>query len=267
MMRRRAVAADCVASQRGGRTFLPGTKAKPIEVRAEPSEGADSRERIFLVAERLFADRGFDGVSVRDIAGEAGVNLAAINYHFGSKSALLLDIFRQRTKELNRERREALRDAQARSNESPSLEDILRALLGPPLLWRDQASGRQTASRFVTRAMSEPTPELRKLLETEVSHLKRFRAALARALPRLADAEVGWALHFALALPHQCTDTHFARLRALTDGQCDTADMESLLARAIRFASGGIAALAGTGKCADADGTRPSTGASRAGKG
>lgn len=246
---------------------MPGTRAKPTEVYAEPSDGGDTRERVFLAAERLFADLGFDGVSVRDIASEAGVNLAAINYHFGSKSALLLDIFRQRTKELNRERREALRQAQARADDSPSLEEILRALLGPPLLWRDQASGKRTASRFVTRAMSEPTPELRKLLETEVGHLKRFQAAFARALPHFDEAEVGWALHFALALPHQCTDTHFARLRMLTDGRCDTDDMESLLARAIRFASGGIAALAETGERAGMDGARPSAGASRAKKG
>src|SRR5436190_23540529 len=93
--------------------------------------------RIFLAAERLFAERGFDGVSVRAIVAEAEVNLAAVSYHFGSKSELLLAVFRARTKQLNRERRDRLREAQARHGGEAPLEQILRALLGPPILWRD----------------------------------------------------------------------------------------------------------------------------------
>ena len=60
---------------------------------------------MFAAAERLFAVHGFQKVSVRDITTEAGVNLASVNYHFGSKDALLFDIFRTRTAELNRARR------------------------------------------------------------------------------------------------------------------------------------------------------------------
>ena len=206
----------------------------------------DARERIFLAAERLFAERGFDGVSVRDIVQAADVNLAAVSYYFGSKSELLLAVFRSRARELNRERRTLLRDVEARHGGAPPLAGILRALMGPPILWRDPASGKDTASRFISRALAEVTPDLRKILESDVSHLGGFLAALARALPHLSPQEVCWALHFTTALPHQCTDTNFRRLKALSDGRCDTEDVESVLDRAVRYAIGGIEAFAST---------------------
>jgi len=223
-------------------------KAAPATSKVRPGPGsppaaADARERIFLAAERLFAERGFDGVSVRDIVEAAAVNLAAISYYFGSKSELLLAVFAVRAKELNRERNALLREAEARHGGDAPLEEILRALMGPPILWRDPASGKDTASRFIARALAEATPDLREILETDVSHLRGFLAALARALPHLPRPEVCWALHFATALPHQCTDTHLKRLKALSDDGCDTRDVAAVLDRAVAYAIGGIEAL------------------------
>ncbi len=210
-----------------------------------PSEGTpDARERIFLAAERLFAERGFDGVSVRDIVQAAEVNLAAVSYYFGSKGELLLEVFSSRARALNRERRALLREAEARHGGNPPLADILRALMAPPILWRDPATGKDTASRFISRAMAEVTPDLRRILESDVSHLRGFRAALSRALPHLSEPEVCWALHFTVGLPHQCTDTNFNRLKALSEGGCDTEDVAAVLERAVRYAIGGIEAIA-----------------------
>ena len=59
---------------------------------------AATKAAVFNAAERLFALHGFQNVSVRDITAEAGVNLASVNYHFGSKDALLFEIFRRRTR-------------------------------------------------------------------------------------------------------------------------------------------------------------------------
>jgi AcrR family transcriptional regulator len=225
---------------RAGRPQAHRGKA-PVE---PPVENApDTRERIFLAAERLFAQRGFDGVSVRDIVEAAQVNLAAVSYHFGSKSELLLAVFGARAKELNRERRALLRDAEARHGGHPPLAEILRALMGPPILWRDPASGKDTASRFISRAIAEVTPDLRKILESDVSHLRGFLAALTRALPTLSEPEVCWALHFTSALPHQCTDTNFKRLTVLSDDRCDVEDVEAVVDRAVAYAIGGIEAF------------------------
>lgn len=222
-------------------------KAKASPRAREPSDaegGGESRERIFHAAERLFAERGFEGVSVRDIVQEAGVNLAAVSYHFGSKSQLLLAVFRRRTRELNRERQALL--AAAEADGLPALRDILRALLGPPILWRDPAGGKATSSRFISRAMAEVTPELRRILESDVGHLRLFLAPMARALPALGKADVVWALHFAGGLAHQCTDSNFRRVAALSDGACDTGDVAAVLERAVNFAIGGIEAMAAT---------------------
>ena len=62
-----------------------------------PEAEAATKNQVFNAAERLFALHGFQNVSVRDITAEAGVNLASVNYHFGSKDALLFEIFRRRT--------------------------------------------------------------------------------------------------------------------------------------------------------------------------
>ena len=208
-----------------------------------PLDVADTRERIMLAAERLFAERGFDGVSVRDIVAAANVNLAAINYHFGSKGALMMAIFRQRAKELNGERLQRLREVLAEP--TPRVEDILRALIAPPFLWRDPASGKAIASRFLSRALAEATPELSKLLETDVSHQRPFVAALLSARPGWRESQACWALHFAGGLVHQCSETNFKRLAVLSQGRCDTADMPALVERAVRFALCGVEAMDG----------------------
>jgi AcrR family transcriptional regulator len=218
------------------------TSARDVSA-AEPGARPDTEERIFLAAERLFAERGFEGVSVRDIVEEADVNLAAVSYHFGSKSSLLLSIFSKRARELNRERHALLRQSQARSGGAPSLAEIVRALLGPPILWKDPASGKATAARFISRALAEATPELRKILESDVSHLAGFVPPMARALPHLSEPELCWAIHFAASLPHQCTDPFFKRLVVLSGGRCDVSDIPATLERAIVFAVGGIEAL------------------------
>ncbi len=222
---------------------MAGTRISNVLAATEAVAANDTEERIFLAAERLFAERGFDGVSVRDIVQEADVNLAAVSYHFESKSKLLLSIFRKRAREMNRERLAILGEAEVKAGGAPPLRQILHALLGPPILWKDPASGKDTASRFIARAMAEVTPELRRILETDVSHLRGFVLPMARSLPQLSEPEVCWALHFALGLPHQCTDTNFKRVKVLSDGQCNTADVQGVLERAIRFAVGGIEAM------------------------
>jgi len=146
---------------------------------------AATKAAVFGAAERLFALHGFQNVSVRDITAEAGVNLASVNYHFGSKDALLFEIFRRRTGELNRERARMLHEANDRHGGKPPVREILEALFAPPLRWADPANDRRISVQFIIRARSEGTAEMRDALQNDVSHLARFAEALKAAQPEL----------------------------------------------------------------------------------
>lgn len=209
----------------------------------------DTKEVILDAAERLFAERGFDGVSVRDITALAGVNVAAVSYYFGSKSGLAVAAFRRRVGELSRERVRLLREAESRAGQTPPLEHILHALLAPPLGWWDGASGKRVAAQLISRALNEPTPEIRHILETDVSHLQQFVPPLMRALPELSREEICWRLHFTLGAMHHGSETSFRRLAVLSEGRCDIAGTDGLLRQMIAFAAAGFRApgLAGDG--------------------
>ena len=211
---------------------------EPTPIPSEPD--AATKAAVIAAAERLFALNGFGEVSVRDITAEAGVNLASINYHFGSKDALLFEIFRRRTAELNRERARMLHEAATREGGNPSVRAILTALIEPPLRWSAPDHDRRIALQFIIRARSEGTQAMREVLRTDVSHLRRFADALIAARPDLATEEVYWRLHFVLGMIHNNRFAEFDRLHVLSDGETREGDAESLLARMVDFAEAGF---------------------------
>src|SRR5258708_34942528 len=95
------------------------------DLAADPEREAATKAAVFAAAERLFALHGFQNVSGRDITAAAGVNLASVNYHFGSKDDLLFEIFRRRTRELNRERARMLHEANDRHDGQPPVRGNL----------------------------------------------------------------------------------------------------------------------------------------------
>ncbi len=92
-----------------------------------------TRSAILAAAERLYADRGFGDVTLRDIVAAANVNLAAVNYHFGSKDELIAELFVTRSLATNRERLNELKAAEEKGGGRAAIEAILRALVGPTL--------------------------------------------------------------------------------------------------------------------------------------
>jgi AcrR family transcriptional regulator len=212
------------------------------ELAAGSDRDAATKTALLLAAERLCALHGFRNVSVRDITAEARVNLASVNYHFGSKDALLFEIFRRRTAELNRERARLLHEASTRHDGRPPVRDILRALIEPPLRWSDPASSRRIAMQFIIRARSEGTEAVREVLRTDVSHLRRFADALIAARPDLPAEDVYWRLHFTLGMIHNNRFAEFDRLHALSDGLTRESDIDALLARMVDFATAGFLA-------------------------
>ena len=214
-----------------------------IELAAEPeTTEAATKAAVFASAERLFALNGFQNVSVRDITADASVNLASVNYHFGSKDALLFDIFRRRTGELNRERARMLHEASDRHQGKPPVRDILEALFAPPLRWASPDNDRRISVQFIIRARSEGTAEMREALTTDVSHLARFADALISTCPTLPRETVYWRLHFALGMTHNNRFAEFDRLHVLSDGLTRESDIEGLLKRMLDFAEAGFLA-------------------------
>ena len=192
-----------------------------------------TRSAILAAAERLYADRGFGDVTLRDIVAEANVNLAAVNYHFGSKDELIAELFVTRSIQTNRERLNELKAAEEKGGGRASIEDIMRALVGPTLrgcLGPDREGS--TAARFMIRASIESVPPIRRIKNREVDHLRKFAAAMRRALPASNDTELYWGLNFALAMSHH-TIREKERLIRLSEGKCDLDDVAGIIDRVV----------------------------------
>ena len=199
-----------------------------------------TRSAILAAAERLYADRGFGDVTLRDIVAEANVNLAAVNYHFGSKDELIAELFVTRSLQLNRERLRELRAAEDAGSGVADIADILRALVGPTLrgcLGPDNQ--RSVAARFMIRVSIESVPAIRRIRNREIDHLRKFIAAMRRSLPSHNDVELYWGLHFALAMAQQ-TVRDSERLTKLSEGKCDVDNVEDIIARVVSVAVMGL---------------------------
>jgi AcrR family transcriptional regulator len=202
-----------------------------------------TRSAILSAAERLYADRGFGEVTLRDIVAAADVNLAAVNYHFGSKDELIAELFVTRSLATNRERLNELKAAEEAGSGRADINAILRALVGPTLrgcLGPDRE--RSTAARFMIRASIESVPPIRRIKNREIDHLRKFAAAMRRSLPGRDEVDLYWGLHFALAMAHQ-TIRDSERLTKLSDGKCDLNDVQGIIDRVVAVS---VMALAGS---------------------
>jgi AcrR family transcriptional regulator len=192
-----------------------------------------TRTAILNAAERLYAERGFGDVTLRDIVAAADVNLAAVNYHFGSKDELIAELFVSRSLATNRERLNQLKMAEEAGDGRASIESVLRALVGPTLRGcLGPERERSTASRFMIRASIESVPPIRRIKNREIDHLRKFAAAMRRSLPDCSQVDLYWTLHFALAMAHQ-TIRDSERLAKLSDGLCDLNDVEGIIERIV----------------------------------
>jgi AcrR family transcriptional regulator len=166
-----------------------------------------TRTRILDAAEELFMQHGFEGTSMRQLTARAQVNLAAVNYHFGSKDALIAAVFRRRLDPMNAERVAALERLEVLSP-----ENIIRAFVGPSLqLIADAKGGGRNFIRLLGRTYTEPAKALRALIgQMYAPTMERYKAALERALPQMPRDELVWRMHFmfgTLAYTLAATDT------------------------------------------------------------
>jgi AcrR family transcriptional regulator len=159
----------------------------------EGGRGAETRERLLDAAERIFAERGFEGASMRAVTQEAGASVSAANYHFGSKEALLRATLLRRVGPLNERRLARLDALEAEAGGRPlELETILEAFLRP--VFEEHAASVDASARFrqvVARIYSDP-PDVVAAMKRELFGpiLTRFVGALAAALPEKSRGEI-----------------------------------------------------------------------------
>jgi AcrR family transcriptional regulator len=207
--------------------------------------GIDTKERILDVAERLFTQFGFAGTGLRTITAQARVNLAAVNYHFGSKEALIEAVLTRRLAPLN-DRRLAELDAleAARGNKSASAEEVLRAFIGAALrLSADPTEGGAVFLRLLGRAFTEPTELVRNTLQRQYSGVAaRFKAAFRRALPQVPERELVWRMQFMFgAISYTMAGSDVMRLVADCEPEA-ARDHGMIVERLVAFLAAGLKA-------------------------
>ncbi|NWG13415.1 MAG: TetR/AcrR family transcriptional regulator, partial [Acidobacteria bacterium] len=160
-------------------------------------QAGETKHRILDAAERLFAERGFDAASLRAITAAAGVNLAAVNYHFRSKDELIRAVLARNMAPLNARRLELLDAFEARAQGRPvPVEHVVRALISP-MLELKQSPGHANLPTLVGRMYADPSPRTRQLFVDELGEIsQRFRSALQRSLPHVPTADLYWRIGF-----------------------------------------------------------------------
>jgi AcrR family transcriptional regulator len=227
------------------RTNLKDEKA--IEAKSgaqgESPESAtmDSREKLLAAALHLFAARGVDRVSVRDIANEAGVNSALVGYYFRSKDGLLSQLYRRHCEPLNAERMRLLKSF-SRGGAAPSLEKVLEAFIRPALAITTDASGLSEFTRLRALLAAENAAALEALVAANFDHSTTiFVSALERCLPHLSQEDVLWRFHFTLGTINY-TATGPSIISRFSEGRCDPLRVEDTLQELIPFLAAGFRA-------------------------
>ncbi len=212
---------------------------------AEPGEDTlapNRQQNILLAAEQLFATHGFHGVSIRDIADEAGVPLALVGYYFGPKLALYHAIFRQRAGYIG-QRLESLAAAQRNAAPGALLEEVVKAFVLPVLAVAAQPAGHNFL-RILSRGMNDhleaDEPMIRELFDP-LAHA--FIDAIAAALPQASRSQAAWCYQFALgALQHHVNDQ---RIERLSLGQNQPGDFDTTGPLLVRFITHGLRGACG----------------------
>lgn len=198
----------------------------------------NTKERILHAAEDLFAQHGFAGTSLRQVTSRADVNIAAVNYHFGSKENLVNEVFKHRMDDMSEKRLSAL--AKTVEKDPEDLEGILQAFIQPALaLTLDRHGG--AFVRVLARAYAEKNDGLRNFLSENYGQvLREFAKAIARCLPQLSKEELYWRMDFvAGALTYAMADFGLIKRQA---GVSEKAHCEKAAQHLIRFAKAGLQA-------------------------
>ncbi len=218
------------------------------------SRSDDTKRRLLDAAEQLFAEKGFRGTSVSVLAGKARVNQAAVNYHFGSKHALMEQVVERRLSAIGRERTaglQAVRERAARTGTRPAVDALLHAFIAPAFQLIDREKHARYFLLLASRAFSDSDETIHHIF------VKSFRPAFTLlfdlmrvALPDLPEAELHWRLQFVIGAMVQAMRVCGSQLPA-SDLYPPAESPERLVKRLISFLTDGLRAPAGGRPSAD----------------
>ena len=205
----------------------------------------DTKENILDAAEALFASKGFRGTTMRAITGKAYVNLAAVNYHFGSKESLLEEVIKRRIIPLNRIRRERLeevRDNARNKGRAPDVKNVMYAFIEPTLQFKNSSPGAKNFFTFIGRSFTDPDDTVRQVFLRFINPIFQLLSeTTSEALPHLPREQIFWRLMFSMgALFH--TINVCGNMKADFMGMKCKTDTESLVNQIIPFVTAGMKA-------------------------
>jgi AcrR family transcriptional regulator len=213
-----------------------GEKTLPV---ADGEGGGSARERILDAAQRVFAGFGYDGASLRQIADAAGVPVALVSYHFGSKDGLYRAVFYRRVPAIVDQRHAGIAIAMSEPDLDRRLELLVKVLVMPWLRMRARDKD-PSLGHLLSRETIDPNSEARGIIRDLLDPVARvLLAALASALPGRSVQDIAWAYHFMLgAMVFVMSDA--GRLARLSEGRCHPDDEDAAVAHMVAFLTAGI---------------------------
>ncbi|AOX99633.1 TetR/AcrR family transcriptional regulator [Jeongeupia sp. USM3] len=164
---------------------------------AESAKALETSTRILDAAEKLFVEHGFHATSMRLITQAAGVNIAAVNYYFGSKDGLFKAVFERRAEPFSQLMLSHLDEAE-RASPAPGALQIVHAFINAALQMGNEPDlGGQLFVKLLARTFVEPHPALKESMPRRYGEVsRRYIAALGKAMPHLSELELHWRFHF-----------------------------------------------------------------------
>jgi len=211
--------------------------------KAKAAGSADTRDLILDASEDLFSKHGFYGVTIREVAREAGVDTALVHYYFGAKRGLFDAVFLRRAEVWNNERVDAINRYARDAGEGMTLEGLLEAFLRPPFQWSLKGGpGWKHYSALVAQTNANPTFGGETMARYFDPAIRRLIELVKVIMPEAREVDLYWAYHnLSGALTLTLGET--GRLDRLSGGLCRSGDLESACDYMVRFASAGFRAV------------------------